>query len=57
MMLDDHASTDQRKVYQHLAKTQKGKPRIAPLRLPTLASYQTWGDSVGAGRTGLPTRK
>jgi hypothetical protein len=36
---------------------KKGKPNIAPLQLPTLASYQTWGNSVGASRTGLPPPK
>ena len=37
---------------------KKGKaPYIAPLRPPTLAAFQPWGDSEGAGRVRLsPTR-
>src|SRR5687768_7519733 len=33
---------------------KKGKQSIAPLQPPTLASFRTWGSSVGAGRTSLP---
>jgi hypothetical protein len=36
-----------------LQKKNKGKPNIAPLQLPTLATFRSWGDSAGAGRAGL----
>jgi hypothetical protein len=32
---------------------KKGKPNIAPLQPPTLATFRSWGDSAGAGRAGL----
>ncbi len=31
-----------------------GKPNIAPLQLPTLATFRSWGSSAGAGRADLP---
>jgi hypothetical protein len=36
---------------------KKGKSSIAPLRLPTLATFRSWGSSAGAGRTDLPVQK
>ncbi len=33
---------------------KKWQIHIAPLRLSTLASFQTWGSSIGAGRIDLP---
>ncbi len=38
-------------------RRKNGKSDIAPLRLSTLASFQTWGSSIGAGRILLPLRK
>jgi hypothetical protein len=34
---------------------KEGKQNIAPLQPLTLASFQTWGGSAGAGRICLPT--
>lgn len=34
-------------------KQKKDKPCIAPLQPPTLATFRSWGNSAGAGRTGL----
>ncbi len=34
-----------------------GKYDIAPLRPPTLATFRSWGNSAGAGRTNLPGAK
>jgi hypothetical protein len=36
---------------------KKGKPNIAPLQPPTLATFRSWGSSAGAGRAGLPGGK
>jgi hypothetical protein len=36
---------------------KKRQIRIAPLRPSTLASFQTWGGSIGAGRTDLPVQR
>jgi hypothetical protein len=36
---------------------KKGKPNIAPLQPPTLATFRSWGSSAGAGRAGLPDAK
>ena len=36
---------------------KKGKPNIAPLQPPTLATFRSWGDSAGAGRAGLLAAK
>jgi len=36
---------------------KSGKPNIAPLQLPTLATFRSWGSSAGAGRADLPVRK
>jgi len=33
---------------------KKGKPNIALLQPPTLASFRTWGSLAGASRTDLP---
>ncbi len=29
---------------------KNSKPNIAPLQLPTLATFRSWGSSAGAGR-------
>jgi len=36
---------------------KNGKPNIAPLQPPTLATFRSWGSSAGAGRAGLPGAK
>jgi hypothetical protein len=36
---------------------KNGKPNIAPLQPPTLATFRSWGSSAGAGRAGLPGSK
>jgi len=36
---------------------KKGKSNIAPLQLPTLATFRSWGSSAGAGRADLPGAK
>ncbi len=33
---------------------KSGKPNIAPLQPPTLATFRSWGSSAGAGRADLP---
>ena len=38
-------------------RLKKGKPNIAPLQPPTLATFRSWGSSAGAGRAGLPGGK
>jgi hypothetical protein len=38
-------------------RLKKGKPNIAPLQPPTLATFRSWGSSAGAGRAGLPGAK
>jgi hypothetical protein len=40
-----------------MAGEKNGKPNIAPLRLSTLATFRSWGNSTGAGRAGLPGAK
>jgi len=35
-------------------RIKSGKPNIAPLQPPTLATFRSWGNSAGAGRAGLP---
>jgi hypothetical protein len=46
---------------QRVAETRKeeknGKPNIAPLQPPTLATFRSWGSSAGAGRAGLPIQR
>jgi hypothetical protein len=32
---------------------KSGKPNIAPLQPPTLATFRSWGSSAGAGRARL----
>jgi len=39
------------------SEIKKGKPNIAPLQPPTLATFRSWGSSAGAGRAGLPGAK
>ena len=36
---------------------KSGKPRIAPLQPPTLATFRSWGSSAGAGRSDLPLQR
>jgi len=36
---------------------KRGKPNIAPLQPPTLATFRSWGSSAGAGRADLPSSK
>ena len=36
---------------------KNGKPNIAPLQPPTLATFRSWGSSAGAGRAQLASRK
>ena len=36
---------------------KKGKPNIASLQPPTLATFRSWGSSAGADRAGLPGGK
>lgn len=42
---------------QALMENKKGKSNIAPLQLPTLATFRSWGSSAGAGRADLPGAK
>jgi len=35
---------------------KSGKPNIAPLQPPTLATFRSWGSSAGAGRADLPVQ-
>jgi len=37
-------------------KVKNGKPNIAPLQPPTLATFRSWGSSAGAGRADLPVQ-
>jgi len=39
------------------AKNKNGEQNIAPLQPLTLASFQTWGSSAGAGRVCSPDGK
>jgi len=38
-------------------RKKRGKPNIAPLQPPTLATFRSWGSSAGAGRADLPAAK
>jgi hypothetical protein len=40
-----------------VAGYKNGKPNIAPLQPPTLATFRSWGSSAGAGRADLPGGK
>jgi hypothetical protein len=60
ILISDHPQSAQslNQYNQRLIRGKKrGKPNIAPLQPPTLATFRSWGSSAGAGRADLPGRK